>query len=253
MKRKCRDCGKVFEVEPGKTQYLCSDCYKRTKSSGVLRERVCKMCGSTFLGYPRSFYCPACSLERRREQSRAHRKSGTARPIGSTDICHACGKPYIVQSGRQRYCKDCAGKIVKETVRAQKRAYMAEHKEESRALKADTRGKRYICPICGKEFERHTPQATCSPGCERELKRIRQNEADIRRGKRKLPAADRRKADLPQSGVPGVSYNRKLKKWQVAYKGRYIGVYTSMGQAVQALEAEEKRNGSPRPEGGSVV
>lgn len=79
MKRKCRDCGKVFEVEPGKTQYLCSDCYKRTKSSGVLRERVCKMCGSTFLGYPRSFYCPACSLERRREQSRANRKNGTAR------------------------------------------------------------------------------------------------------------------------------------------------------------------------------
>ena len=36
-------------------------------------------------------------------------------------------------------------------------------------------------------------------------------------------------------------------------KGRYIGVYTSMGQAVQELEAEEKRNGSPGPEGGSVV
>lgn len=98
--------------------------------------------------------------------------------------------------------------------------------EESRALKADTLGKRYICPICGKEFEKHTPQATCSPECERELKRVRQNEADIMRGKRKLPAADRRKVDLPQSGVPGVSYNRKLKKWQVAYKGRYIGVYT---------------------------
>ena len=147
MKRKCRDCGKVFEVEPGKTQYLCRDCYKR--------------------------------------------------------------------------------------------AYMAEHKEESQALKADTRGKRYICPICGKEFERHTQQATCSPECERELKRIRQNEADIRRGKRKLPAADRRKTDLPQSGVPGVNYNRRCGKWQVSYKGKYIGLYESLDQAIQALDAEK--------------
>lgn len=53
--RICKNCGKAFEVPTGKESYLCEECSRKSKSNSVLRERTCKICGASFVGYPRSF------------------------------------------------------------------------------------------------------------------------------------------------------------------------------------------------------
>lgn len=234
--RKCKNCDKVFEVQTGKGVYLCEDCARISRSNSVLRERICKICGAPFMGYPRSFFCPECSAERKRQQKKIYNQRKPSRHLGSTDICEACGKEYIVKSGLQKYCPDCAKEQVDKKIRQHKREYMAENKEKVQALKNETRGKRYICPICGKEFEKHTSAATCSDECEKELRRRRQNRADIKRGKRKLPADQRYDSGLPQSGIVGVTYHRQSEKWQAKYKQKYIGLYDTAEQAAEAVE-----------------
>lgn len=183
--RNCKNCGKTFEVPTGKNAYLCPECAAQSKRKSVYRERVCKDCGAVFMGYPRSFYCPECAARRKKEQRKA-RRNRPSRPLGSIDYCEHCGKAYTVNSGLQRYCPDCAKEIVAANIRAHKREYMAEeYSEKRKELKADTLGKRYVCPVCGKEFEKHTTSVTCSPECEKELRRRRQARADLKRGKRK--------------------------------------------------------------------
>lgn len=239
--RICKNCGKAFDVPTGKESYLCEECSRKSKINSVLRERTCKICGASFMGYPRSFFCPECSAERKKQQKKIYNRRQPARPLGSTDICEACGKPYIVNSGRQRYCPECAEDQVNKNVREHKREYMAKNADKSSKLKLDTRGKRYICPICGKEFEKHTSAAACSLNCEKELRRRRQNRADIKRGKRKLPADQRYISGLPKSGVVGVTYHRQSGKWQAKYNRKYIGLYDTAEQAAKAIE-EYKNN-----------
>ena len=239
-KRICKKCGKTFEVPTGKEAYLCEECARKSKSNSVLRERTCKMCGTLFMGYPRSFFCPSCSAKRKKQQKKAYNRRNPARPLGSTDICESCGKPYIVNSSRQRYCPECAKEQVGKNIREHKREYMAENKEKSQSLKDETRGKRYVCVICGKEFEKHTTEVTCSPQCRKEYIRRKQNTADIRRGKRKLPADQRYNSGLPKSGVVGVTYHRQSGKWQAKYKQKYIGLYDTIEQALKAIKEYKK-------------
>ena len=93
--------------------------------------------------------------------------------------------------------------------------------------------------ICGKEFQKSTSRVTCSEECEKELLRLWQNKADIKRGKRKLPAGERYESTLPKSGVPGITW-RKNGKWQATYKGKYIGVYGNLEDAKKAHIPYEK-------------
>ena len=60
------------------------------------------------MGYPASKYCPDCRVEAERERNRKYKRNGSARKIGSTDLCEKCGKEYIVTSGLQKYCPECA-------------------------------------------------------------------------------------------------------------------------------------------------
>lgn len=240
--RKCKNCGNVFEVSTGSAAYLCPECSYEAKKKSVIRERTCKICGDTFLGYPRSFFCPSCSADRKRQQKKIYNRRQPARPLGSVDICENCGKEYIVKSGLQKYCPECAKEQVNRNIRTHKREYMAENSEKSEKLKAETRGKRYICPICGKEFEKHTSVATCSPECEKELRRRRQNRADIKRGKREIPEEKRYESGLPKSGVVGVTYHKTSGKWQAVYKRRYIGLYDSVDQVAKAIEKHKLKN-----------
>lgn len=137
--RKCSQCGKLYWTK-SKYSYMCEDCAKAVKSSSVLRTRVCARCGAEFEGYPRSKYCPKCKPEVEREQA-AERRKHKPRKIGSEDICEACGKPYIVKSGLQKYCPECAKTVVPETVREHKREYMAGHSEEFNAARGEKRKK----------------------------------------------------------------------------------------------------------------
>lgn len=73
----------------------------------VYHDRVCRTCGRQFSGGPRSWYCPECREDRRRERNRKYSHKPAKRPIGSTDICKNCGAKYTVCSGLQKYCPDC--------------------------------------------------------------------------------------------------------------------------------------------------
>lgn len=132
MRRKiCKNCGKEFDL-PKYGAYLCPDCSQKAKGATVIRDRVCRQCGTVFSGGPRAWYCPECRQKRRQEQNRRFKQqkkaTGSAqRPLGSTDKCISCGAEYIVQSGNQRYCKNCAAAAMKEKVNKHKALYAQEH------------------------------------------------------------------------------------------------------------------------------
>lgn len=94
-----------------------------------MKNRVCRECGAVFLGGPRAWYCPDCRAERIRAQYQRYRYR-VARPLGTTDRCQICGKPYVVIGGLQRYCKDCAETAIREKDRQQSMAYYLKHREK---------------------------------------------------------------------------------------------------------------------------
>lgn len=185
----CPRCGREFVPETRATT-MCPECAKAAMDDARIRPRVCAVCGRTFLDFPRAKYCPDCKPEVLREQSRATKQRGTARPLGSTDLCVACGKPYIVNSGRQRYCKDCAEREWHKNILAAKRVYMAEYS----ATRRQRVYKKQICAVCGKPFDcgNANPTVTCSPECAKIQRARSQRRADLKRrpakGKRLPPS-----------------------------------------------------------------
>lgn len=119
---------------------------------------------------------------------------------------------------------------------------MEDNADRNNDLKKSVRGKRYVCPICKKEFEKHSAEITCSPECRKEYRRIKQNEVDIRRGKRKTPAGQRYDSGLPKSGVVGVTWHRQSGKWQASYNRKYVGLYRTVEDAKNAIEKIKDEN-----------
>lgn len=240
--KKCKNCGDIFEAQSSDV-YMCPSCATEIKRESVVRARICRECGTSFLGGPRAWYCPECRAERKKMQ-RKSRKNKTVRPLGSIDICQNCGEKYIVKSGRQIYCPDCADDVVREKVNAHKRQYMQDNKEKFAPHKAEMRSNGWVCVVCGKTFDKDTPTVTCSEECAKQLKKINQDNADIKRGKRKMPAGISYESGLPKSGVVGITFHRVTGKWQVTHNRKYIGVFSNLEDAKEALnrckEAEKK-------------
>lgn len=92
----------------------------------IYDNRVCQSCGITFSGGPRAWYCPSCRDERRREQNREHKRKGSQRKLGSTDICQNCGGEYVVDSGLQKYCPKCQSEMHKKIDNVQSTKYYHE-------------------------------------------------------------------------------------------------------------------------------
>lgn len=177
----CKQCGRPFEASGGKDTYLCPDCSARYFRGASVRERTCRQCGKVFPGGPRAWYCPDCRRERQREADRRHKKNGTARPIGSTDLCKRCGQEYIVNSARQMYCQECSKIAVPEKTRQQSREYNAAHRETLAQNKTESRKGRNVCVVCGALFDAKTVTVTCSPECARLRKRQTQQKAEANR------------------------------------------------------------------------
>lgn len=239
----CKRCGAIISVSGEK--YLCDACAKKAKQESVIRDRTCRECGVTFKGGPRAWFCPDCREQRQKQQTvEYHRRkaAGKVRHIGSTDICKICGDPYTVESGLQMYCPSCAEAAVKEVVSKQKKLL---DPQMSYQRKVEAHKNRVLCKVCGKPFTANTATVTCSPECAAEWKRIQQNTADIKRGKRFMPADQRRPINVPQSGIPGVTYH--LGKWQAKHKGKYIGIYETVDAAAEAIEAVVKAENPDQP------
>lgn len=180
----CKRCGRAFEPA-SKHTYLCPECHDAAKAAGVVLGRICRTCGATFPGGPRAWYCPDCRAERKRAQAAAYARRGVSRPIGSSDRCEVCGKPYTVQSGRQKYCPDCAQVVVPQAIRDHKRQYAADHAVQMAKYKADMSSNRHVCIICGTVFDADTVTVTCSPDCDKIRKQRHQQAADANRKSRR--------------------------------------------------------------------
>lgn len=103
------------------------------KSVNNLRPRTCRECGATFDGGPRAWYCPRCRAERQAQQNREYherKKRGNTRKIGQKYPCEICGKMYVLSSGLQRYCVDCAKEHLKEIDNVQSREWNKDHPEQ---------------------------------------------------------------------------------------------------------------------------
>ncbi len=163
MRRICKYCGKAYEGAPGGS--CCPDCAAARRRTS-LRLRTCAVCGSSFVGGPSARYCPGCRAEIKRERERIYKRRGSARKLGSTDICAVCGKPYTVMSGNQKYCPDCADEAIQEADRAKSRAWYLEHTtpDERRRVR-QTAAAPIPCAVCGKLFVPTAPSITCSPAC----------------------------------------------------------------------------------------
>ena len=145
----------------------------------IYNNRVCRACGITFSGGPRAWYCPSCRAERKRERERLHKQRGTNRPLGSTDYCKACGKPYIVNGGLQKYCPKCAPEQHAEFDRKQSLELYEKNKELINSKRYAERAidlSELTCAICGKKFSGYKNQKVCSEKCRKEYIKMRARE-----------------------------------------------------------------------------
>ncbi len=186
VERVCQECGKIFMGGPG-TAY-CSECRLIRARATVVKERICKECGKTFMGGPRAWYCPDCRIVREKNSNANFRAKGrrAERPIGSIDHCEVCGKEYVVNSARQKYCPDCAHEAVRKIDREASKKWNQEHKEVYYPkMKEKMRAYPKACKVCGRIFlPNGSPTQCCSDECRRELKRQRQKRGDDKRHRR---------------------------------------------------------------------
>ncbi len=149
----------------------------------------CKICGTVFSGGPRAAYCPDCRAEIMRQRDRERKRNGPLRNLGSTDNCAVCGNQYIVTSGLQKYCPNCAKDAVRAIDRVHGLEYYHANKERINPARNQKRRKTNVCVICGKEFLANgSPTVTCSDECHNKLKKIWQKRADDKRRPRNKKA-----------------------------------------------------------------
>lgn len=181
--KKCKRCGQMFSVA-GSEAYLCETCADVARKNGTYRERVCADCGEVFWGYPKSKRCPSCQREADLASKREYQKRGPMRSLGSVDHCAKCGEEYIVMSGLQRYCKDCAEAATRENIRRDKREYNASRPDIVDKVRELGRGGK-VCAVCGGAVPAGTSSVTCSPECAAEHLRRRRARADAKRSRQR--------------------------------------------------------------------
>lgn len=237
--RKCKKCGEVYWTKSNDS-YLCPKCAEENRKNGVYQNRICATCGVTFLGYPRSKYCPECAKAAKSEASRRckeRKKAGKVRAIGSTDICKNCGKPYIVTAGLQCYCPDCSEYAVAENIRKHKREYMEQNRERFNEHHREMRKGRRVCVICGKTFDSPTGTSVCSADCAAEQLRRNNVRSQVNAGRAKpIRLLGKRGAVNPQSGIPGIHLHPSTGKWELVLNGKYCGLYDTVTAASAARD-----------------
>ena len=76
----------------------------------TIKEFTCERCGNKFETVAKhAKYCPECREIKKLERIQAHKekqKAGTARRVGTEQICPNCGKTFILKSGSQNICEE---------------------------------------------------------------------------------------------------------------------------------------------------
>ena len=130
----------------------------------------CSDCGKLIYRPIKCIRCEACQLAINQERHKEHQRTKPARPLGSTDICTVCGKPYIVESGLQKYCPDCREAATRASIARKKNAYMAEKRKDPEAAAQMREAKQAalspsLCATCGKPFISKFGAIYCCEAC----------------------------------------------------------------------------------------
>ena len=201
-KRACAICGNP--LPPGRPRYCSEACEKtyaqqREKSRTGKKPRLppfrmltCPICGTVEQRHIKSKLCAACQAEKDKKtyaEFVSRSRAGKSRKIGEKYPCEACGKLYVLCSGKQRYCKDCAENEVGAHVRqaAIDRYNEAKdvdpeflRKRQERRAKADEETR--MCVVCGKSFvSSPNLRLYCSKECQEKGTRAQSRESDKER------------------------------------------------------------------------
>lgn len=178
--RTCTKCGKIFQGDID--SILCPNCARESRKQSTIRDRICIDCGRLFPGGPRARRCPKCRAVRQKEVDRLRRQSGgTKRPLGSIDKCQRCGKEYIVEGGRQKYCPACQRDAALEWQRGRKAEYNKRPEvDQKRRERREKRQK--ACVYCLRPFWSSATTNLCSAYCRAEQGRLNRCRTDVKRG-----------------------------------------------------------------------
>lgn len=148
----------------------------------MILTKKCRECGKKFEGGPRAWYCPECREKRHKIAKKEYenrKRLGKSDVIGTTKRkCEVCGKEYIIDSARQKYCPDCAKEAVKAVDRQQGLEYYYDNKEQINPARYERRRKKTaVCTVCGQEFD---PEGTARSICSDKCKAIRQKDYEHR-------------------------------------------------------------------------
>lgn len=183
----CAVCGKI--LPKGQQRYCGEACRKKANARRVKQNTGrprgnpearwlthCIDCGKLIYRPIKCIRCEACQLTINQERHKVHQRTKPARPLGSTDICTICGKPYIVESGLQKYCPDCREAATRASIARRKNAYMAEKRKDPEAAAQMREANQAalspsLCATCGKPFISKFGAIYCCEACRKEGKR----------------------------------------------------------------------------------
>lgn len=164
--KKCHRCDEPFSPEGRNWQaHLCLACAQAARKENYIKSRRCIVCGATFIGTPRSKYCSTCRRDVQREQKSRNKRRGSARALGSTDICLRCGNQYTVTGSQQKWCRTCSETARAEAQKAYAQRYRDTHREQIAAHARACRANSKVCVVCGAVFDGRGPAVTCSEEC----------------------------------------------------------------------------------------
>lgn len=176
----CKNCRKIFF---GNTDsLLCPACVKASRTN-VIRQRICIDCGHTFDGGPRARRCLDCRKIKAAERNRRYKKEGSKRKIGSMDICKMCGESYSVGSGGQKYCSEACQRIALLQWQQEHKKEYNKKPEVIQARKERRNERQKVCIYCLRKFWSNKSTDLCSDYCKEQQKKLKQCEADIKRGR----------------------------------------------------------------------
>ena len=88
---------------------------------------------------------------------------GNTRKIGQKYPCEICGKMYLLSSGLQRYCVECAEKHLKEVDNKQSRQWNKDHPEQMAKHKRNEKER-------NKELKKEVKQVKANPSAIKQLR-----------------------------------------------------------------------------------
>lgn len=237
--RRCIICGKIL---PRKRSKYCSAACASEGRRALERARggskthpepyrwiKCPDCGREVYVHIKSKRCSDCQRaadNRHNEEHRQRVKAGHGRQLGSMDMCERCGKQYVVNSGRQRYCPACAPIAWAENDRRLSREWNREYYSTPESREARNAERRALkpynktCAICGKPFTTDDLRTLCcSEDCERRRIRDYWKAYDAKRAEKRREDYKKRYAAIKADPEKRAEINRKARE---AYAKRKV-------------------------------